>query len=153
MHERRGLELAATTQDLGCAIAHLRGNRTQAALAQSCGLTPASWSLYEHGKRKPMGANLAKIVRGLGCTQLELEELAWRFRRRRLAAETPPRAWARGPSSPRHPVPILPGHGLPPPESGAPGSLRGDLETLWKRLGPLVEDFARLLERAIARQG
>lgn len=78
-------DLAASAEDLGRAIAHLRGDRTQAEIARSCGLTRGSWSLYESGRRKPKAANIAKMLRGLGCTQAELEELAWQFRRRRLS--------------------------------------------------------------------
>lgn len=80
-------ELAATTQDLGKAIAYFRGDRTQAELAIECGLTRAAWSLYESGKRRPTGANLAKILRVVKASGEELEEVAWQFRRRRLSAE------------------------------------------------------------------
>ena len=74
-------------EDLGNAIADLRGRRTQAEVARRGGIRRATWSLYETGKRRPREANLTKVLRGLGCTRLQLEEAAWRLRRRRLLGQ------------------------------------------------------------------
>jgi transcriptional regulator with XRE-family HTH domain len=78
---RRGGEVT----DLARAIRFLRGERTQAEVAEAAGLDAAIWSLYETGRRQPREGNLARIVRSLGCTRRELEEVVWRFRRQRLA--------------------------------------------------------------------
>jgi hypothetical protein len=69
---------------LGRAIAHLRGRRTQAAVAEVVGVDPGVWSLWETGARVPKEGNLARIVTALGCSRLELEKAVWRFRRERL---------------------------------------------------------------------
>lgn len=70
--------------DLGRAIAFWRGSRSQAEVAARAGLSPVSWSHYETGKRVPRKENVEKLLRGLDCTLLQLEETAWRFRRQRL---------------------------------------------------------------------
>jgi transcriptional regulator with XRE-family HTH domain len=70
--------------DLGRAIAMLRGARTQAAVSEAADLDPGTWSEYETGRRRPREGNLARIVAALGCTRLELEEAVWQLRRQRL---------------------------------------------------------------------
>ncbi len=85
---------AGNALDIGRAIRHLRGDRPQAQLAAKARIDRTSWSLYEAGKRSPREHNLARIVRALGCKRVELEEAAWAFRRRRLAAEEiEPKPW------------------------------------------------------------
>ena len=70
--------------DLGRAIAYLRGARTQAQVSEVADLDPGTWSEYETGRRRPRERNLARIVAALGCTRLKLEEAVWQFRRQRL---------------------------------------------------------------------
>jgi len=77
--------------DLARAIRLLRGERTQAAVAEVAGLDPGIWSQYETGRRRPREKNLARIVAALGCSRLELEEAVWQLRRQRLG---PPEAGA-----------------------------------------------------------
>lgn len=141
MQEDPRVELVGTAQDLGCAIAHLRGDRTQAELARACGLTPAQWSLYENGRRKPNRANLAKVLRALGCTQLDLEEVAWKFRRRRLSAAASSRPAARRPG--------LQGGASQPPVGAAAGTPQTELRRLSAQFGATLEQLCALLERAI----
>ena len=74
-------------EDLGKAIAHLRGDRTQAEVARLAGLDPTTWSFYETGRRRPKEANFEKLLRGLGCERIELEAMAWEIRKRRLLEE------------------------------------------------------------------
>lgn len=73
--------------DLGKAMRVLRGCRSQGKVAEQADLDAATVSLYETGRRFPRPATLKQLAKGLGCTQLELEELAWSFRRERLLAE------------------------------------------------------------------
>jgi hypothetical protein len=53
--------------DFGRAIAYLRGPRSQYECAERGGLSRASWSLYEVGRRRPREGNLAKVLRGLAA--------------------------------------------------------------------------------------
>lgn len=79
-----------SSDDLSRAITFLRGERSQAEVARRAGIDPAVWSLYERGQRQPRAKNLERILRGLGCTRLELEETRWRIRRYRLMYEGDP---------------------------------------------------------------
>lgn len=81
------MEGVPSGKDLGRAIASLRGERAQAEVARRGGIDRTSWSLYEAGKRRPGERSLAKILKGLGSTRLELEEIAWEYRRHRLLGE------------------------------------------------------------------
>jgi transcriptional regulator with XRE-family HTH domain len=72
---------------LAQAIRHFRGERTQREVAEAAGLDATTWSFYETGRRRPKARNLQRVLHGLGCTRLELEETAWRFRRERLLEE------------------------------------------------------------------
>lgn len=74
-------------RELGLAIAFLREDRTQTECARVAGINPATWSLYEAGKRAPREAALQKVVKGLGCSRLELESVAWSLRRMTLERE------------------------------------------------------------------
>lgn len=65
----------------------LRGCRSQGKVAEQADLDAATLSLYETGRRFPRPATVKQLAKGLGCTQLQLEELAWNFRRERLLAE------------------------------------------------------------------
>lgn len=94
--------------ELGRAIAFLRGSRSQVEAAQRASLDPATWSHYESGRRLPRSGNLEKVLRGLGCTRLQLEETAWRFRRQRLVEQLVEQAGASSAIREGHPAP--PGH-------------------------------------------
>lgn len=99
---------ACAARSLGRAIACFRGDRTQAALSEAVGLHPTVWSLYEKGRRLPTERNLLRILRALGCTRLDLEDAAWRFRRQWLADEAsfdapPARLHLQPPGSPPAP--------------------------------------------------
>lgn len=72
---------------LAQAIRHFRGERTQREVAEAAGLDATTWRFYETGRRRPKARNLQRVLHGLGCTRLELEETAWRFRRERLLEE------------------------------------------------------------------
>lgn len=136
------MELPASAEDLGRAITYLRGDRTQAAVAKSAGLTAATWSLYEAGRRKPRSENLAKVLRGLSCTQLELEETTWRFRRRRLLAQLSPATT--NPRSARNQLQSPAGLQA---EARAGGSHPADprLRAVLARLNAVLEDFFLLV--------
>ena len=73
--------------ELGEAIAALRGERSQTQVARRGGISRASWSLYELGKRRPRETSLASVLRGLGCSREQLEEAVWKIHRRRLVEE------------------------------------------------------------------
>lgn len=86
--------------DLGKAIGSLRGPRTQSEVAKQGGVPASQWSLYESGRRWPNDDTLAKIIKGLGCTEdILLDELLKaRARRRGVApASTAGRALGRFP--------------------------------------------------------
>jgi len=83
--------------DVGRAIAGLRGPRTQAKLAEAINMDPGPWSLWETGARRPTERSLVRILTALGCSRLEFEETVWTLRRERLAEEEGP------PSSPPPP--------------------------------------------------
>jgi transcriptional regulator with XRE-family HTH domain len=70
--------------DLGRAIAHLRGARTQAEVSERADLDPGTWSQYETGRRVPRARNLARILHGLGCTRREFEEARLIYLRQRV---------------------------------------------------------------------
>jgi transcriptional regulator with XRE-family HTH domain len=70
--------------DLGRAIAHLRGARTQAEVSERADFDPGTWSQYETGRRVPRPRNLARILHGLGCTRREFEEARLIFLRQRV---------------------------------------------------------------------
>lgn len=72
--------------DIGGAIQHLRGFRAQAELAKAAKLDPSTWSLYESGQRRPSGEKLDLVLKAVGCSRLDFEEVVWSFRRRRLRA-------------------------------------------------------------------
>lgn len=85
---------AGESVDIGHAIRCLRGDRPQAQVASKARIDPTSWCLYEAGRRRPRESNLARIVRALGCSRVQFEEVVWTFRRRRLAVEElEPKAW------------------------------------------------------------
>lgn len=74
-------------RDLGKAIQRLRGEKTQRACAETAGISPSSWSLYEGGERAPRSAMRARIAGGLGVELRILEETAWQIRNERIAAD------------------------------------------------------------------
>lgn len=82
----------APLADLGRAIAFIRGHRHQTEVAAQAGISSATWSLYEAGRRRPSEPLLKRICKGLGCSRLELEETWWRLRRHRLLREHSPEA-------------------------------------------------------------
>lgn len=130
--------------DLGTAIAYLRDRRSQAEVAEQAGIDRTTWSLYEAGKRRPRAENLEKVLAGLGCSRLELEEMAWRFRRQRLLYEERLRR-RRGSAEPSEPPPPpAPGHrtfGLEP-VSRVPASLvRREVQEMLARLSDALEEF------------
>jgi transcriptional regulator with XRE-family HTH domain len=73
--------------ELGEAIAMLRGRQSQAHVSRRAGMSRASWSLYEQGRRRPREGNLEKILRGLGCTREQLDDAIWKVHRRSLVTE------------------------------------------------------------------
>ncbi len=75
--------------DLGIAIRRLRGNRTQAKLAERAGLRNSAWSDYERGKRNPRPEQMERIASAIGCTLIELEQAALKQAATRLAAGQP----------------------------------------------------------------
>jgi transcriptional regulator with XRE-family HTH domain len=131
--------------DLGRAIAMLRGSRTQAAVSEAAEIDPGTWSEYETGRRRPRERNLARMVRGLGCSRLELEEAVWQLRRQRLLGSASP-AGARGDA---------PGEVLRFAERGAPApapdAFRRELRAILGRLVAVLEDLFVLL--VTARRG
>lgn len=74
-------------RDVGKAMARLRGLRTQSQVAEQGGLPPAQWSVYESGRRLPNPDTLAKILKGLGCTEDILHGETQKARARRLRGE------------------------------------------------------------------
>ncbi len=149
MPEEPLTELVGNPRDIGLAIAHLRCDRTQAALARSCGLPHATWSLYENGRRKPRAGNLAKLLSALGCTQLDLEEVAWRLRRRRLSATAPTRPMLQRTSAPQPPRLGLAGGSLLQPPGAVASSHQAELRRLFAQFSAMLEQLCALLERAI----
>lgn len=132
-------------EDLGRAIAYLRAERTQAEVAKRAGLDPATWSLYEAGRRRPRPPTTLRILRGLGATRLELEEVASQFRRARFADL--PRTEARGrPGKARGEVAAV-ARAFPPPGRELADPLRNEIRALLGRLVPLLEDLCVLVGR------
>ncbi len=74
-------------RDVGRAMARLRGSRTQSQVAEQGGLPAAQWSVYESGRRLPSAETLAKILKGLGCTEEILHDETLKARTRRLRGE------------------------------------------------------------------
>ena len=73
--------------DLGQAIALLRGARSQVEVSRKGRISSTTWNLYEKGHRKPTKANFQKILNGLGCSRLQFEEVRWRLIHQRLLRE------------------------------------------------------------------
>ena len=102
---QRGAGNVKRHRDLGRAMRHLRGARTQAEVSEAAGIDAGIWSQYECGHRTPKEANLVRIVQGLGCGRLEFETVRWQFRRQELAAVEDPQAPAEPPAAaPEDPV-------------------------------------------------
>ncbi|NJN36628.1 MAG: helix-turn-helix transcriptional regulator [Nitrospiraceae bacterium] len=78
---------------LGATIRLFRGSRKQIELASAAKFHPATWSLYEAGRRIPTRESLERIQRALEVTAPEFERAYWRFKRRNAAqhaaADTP----------------------------------------------------------------
>jgi transcriptional regulator with XRE-family HTH domain len=146
---------AIDPEELGEAMASLRGRRSQRQVSRAAGVSPASWSQYELGRRRPRAGNLAKILKGLGCTREQLEGAVWRVRVRRLRElgeglaeedDLPPmtgRAPFEGLTLPGAAGPRAPGAaGL------GPGALPPELRAILARhSSALQEAFAFLLRR------
>jgi integrase len=124
--------------DLGRAIAHLRGRRTQAAVSEVGGVAPGVWSLWETGARVPKEGTLARIVAALGCSRLELEEAVWRLRRQRLAGSPmEDRSAERAGDF---------GEVLPFAERATPGQEEATADPLRQELRPVIQRLAAVLE-------
>jgi transcriptional regulator with XRE-family HTH domain len=82
-------QLATREREIGQAIRFYRGARSQREVAASAGIHPATWSLYESGRRQPKRSSLERICHALGCSIPEFERAVWRFRRVRVAATAP----------------------------------------------------------------
>src|SRR5262245_51432156 len=65
-------------REVGQAIAKLRGSRTCRAVAKKGKIHSSAWSAHERGKRQLRRVTLGKILKGLDCTQEQLEEEAFR---------------------------------------------------------------------------
>ena len=130
--------------DLGAAITYLRDKRSQAEVAEQGGIDRTTWSLYEAGKRRPREENLEKVLTGLGCTRLELEEMAWRFRRQRLLYQERLRRRQGSAEASEPPPEPPPGHRLfgLAPVSRVPASLiRREVQEMLTRLSDALEEF------------
>lgn len=141
------MEGAPSGKDLGRAIASLRGERAQAQVARRAGIDRTSWSLYEAGKRRPGERSLAKILKGLGSTRLELEEIAWEYRRHRLLGEGDRTSKAdarRSAAGALHPPPD------PPPGSAedVAGPVREEVRNSLARIAAAIEDLVLLVVRS-----
>lgn len=138
-------EISLEAWAFGQALRHLRGRRTQKALAAAAGINPTSWSLYEHGRASPRAKNLRRVLQAVGCTDLEFEETVWQFRRRRLLEEE--RA-GRGEGDPRFArvAPQLPRAVEDRQESTAADPLRRELRAL---LVPLMAALEEILVRVL----
>lgn len=73
--------------ELGQTIALLRGTRSQVEVSRCGRISSAAWNLYEKGHRKPTAANFMKVLKGLGCSRLQFEEVRWQLMRQRLLSE------------------------------------------------------------------
>lgn len=136
----------AGSRELGLAIAYLRGDRTQTEVAQEAGINPATWSLYEAGRRQPREASLERVLKGLGCTRLELETTAWHLRRARLHLEEATAIEAQGQSSELG----VAGPELSPPDLSEESDdhVRLRLRALLRRMASLVEEILLLVARS-----
>ncbi|HRC88171.1 MAG TPA: helix-turn-helix transcriptional regulator [Thermoanaerobaculia bacterium] len=119
--------------DLGQSIAALRGGRTQVELARRAGIDPATWSLYERGRRMPRPHALEKLAEALGVSVQQLEATASAVRAERLAGEL----WR---------VRQL---GLPP--GTAASDPRGVLDELFEAEGVPLEPWRQRLQAALGQ--
>lgn len=65
-------------EDIGAAIATLRGEKTQKDCARRGGLDRPSWNQYEKGHTFPQARTIERIARGLGVEVFELTEAVFR---------------------------------------------------------------------------
>jgi transcriptional regulator with XRE-family HTH domain len=130
--------------EIGRAIAYLRGGTSQAEAARQAGIHRASWSLYEAGKRIPREQTIERIVKGLGCSRLELEETVWRIRRERLLYEERLRR-RRGDASPAEEASDQASHRPAGtlPQDASPG--RGDL--VRREVQAMLAEISAVLEK------
>lgn len=134
-----------SSKDLGLAIAHLRGERTQAEVAKRAGIDPPTWSLYEAGKRRPREQSLEKVLRGLLCSRLELEETTWRMRRQRLVSEERIKAEEAALASPVSEA--GPGPRVPPRNRVPAEPRRRELRALVARFSASLEELLAFMLR------
>lgn len=70
-------------EDVGAAIATLRGEKTQKDCARKAGMERSSWNQYEKGRSFPQLQTIERIAHGLGVEVVELTEAvirAWSLR-------------------------------------------------------------------------
>jgi transcriptional regulator with XRE-family HTH domain len=143
------------TSAYGRAIRLLRGKRSQKEVAAAAGLDPTTWSFYETGRRRPKDENRQRVLRGLGCTELELEETAWQIRHERLlqAQEASRRAGdPRFVGTARQLAEQLREEHEELDEGERVDALRRDMRSLLSNTAVLVEEIAVLLVKAV-REG
>lgn len=82
-----------TPEDIGEAMASLRGKRTQKDCARRADLERPTWNQYEKGRVFPQPENIERIAQGLGVEVVELTEAvirAWTIRMKRTPRESKP---------------------------------------------------------------
>jgi transcriptional regulator with XRE-family HTH domain len=143
----------AQAKCLGLAIEFLRGDRTQAQLAQLCGLTPSMWSLYETGTSWPRRRNLGRVASALGTTCQGLLTAAKKIRSGQLLARSPdePDRW---PVSPEDFLAQHPSQPTTEPEitlrrEALLHSIDQDLLELVSLCAPSTESQSRLVKAAM----
>jgi transcriptional regulator with XRE-family HTH domain len=70
--------------DLALALRELRGDLTQAEVAQRAGLSVGTWSRYETERQQPKAAQLSRLAQGLGIGLEDLDRAVEGQRQRRL---------------------------------------------------------------------
>ena len=63
-------------EEIGRRLRQLRGDRTQAEIAQEIGVTPMAISQYESGNRMPKGPIMMRLARVFGVS---VEDLFFKF--------------------------------------------------------------------------
>ena len=134
-------------KDLGRAMRRLRAERPQAQVARRGGVRRATWSLWEKGHRAPRERSLERIVRGLGCTRLQLEEMAWQCHKERLSGEPglfpqPWPSWGLAPAPGPTTLPAPAGPGQEPEDR-----LLNERRLLYLRFASVIEELFLLAAR------
>ena len=60
-------------EDIGNALRHLRGDRSQTDLAKQAGVNRQAWNAYESGRRLPAPDTWPRIMAALGVAEPELD--------------------------------------------------------------------------------